>query len=127
MGVLGTVVHVTLLGNLVDKEPEEDSEDDSLAERVANHINGFVVDPVDFLHALQVILLGRSVRNRPESQVVHVAEHGPVVLEANGKTLVLQVDVLVLELGHANVVGVGYSLSEVLLRRFKVGELVHFL
>ena len=106
MGILGSVVEHLALGKLVDDEPEEDTEDHSLVEGVANHVKGLVVDAMQLLHPLHVVLLRGCVGNRPQTQVVHVAQHGPVVLESDGQALLFHGAVLVSELAHADVVRV---------------------
>ena len=113
------------LCNLVDKEPDEDAQDDSLVQGTACHVDGLVVDSVDLLHALQVVLLGGSVGDGPETEIVHVAKHGPVVLEGDAEAFLLQLLVLVLVLGHSNVVCVRNGLTQVLPCWLHVRQLVH--
>ena len=125
--VLRAVVHVTALGDLGHEEPEEDAKDDSFVQRVADHVQDFVVDTMHLLEALEVVLLGRRVGNSPESEVVHVAKHSEVVLERNFHTFLLEIFAVVDELGHADVVAVGDRLTEVLPATLQVRKLVHFI
>ncbi len=104
MGVFSAIVEESPLCQLVDDEPKEDAQDNPLVQGSASHVDGLIVDSVDFLHALEVVLLGGGVGDCPETEVVHVAEHGPVVLEGNAEAFLLQLLVLVLILGHSNVV-----------------------
>ena len=115
--VFGTIVQVLPLGDLVDKEPDEDAGDDALVQRGANHVKHFIVDPVQLLQTLQVIFLRGGVSNRPESEVVHVAKEREVVAEGNAKSLLLQVAILIRELTLGNVVRVGDGFTEVLATR----------
>ena len=107
MRVFGTIVQVLPLGDLVDKEPDEDAGDDALVQRGANHVKHLVVNPVQLLQTLQVIFLRGGVSNRPESEVVHVAKEREVVAEGNSKSLLLQVAMLIRELTLGNVVRIG--------------------
>ena len=72
-----------IVGNLVDKEVQEDGDDDPLVERFADHVIGLVVDTMQLLKALHVVCCGGSVRNGPKTQVVHVSHHVPAMLERN--------------------------------------------
>ena len=113
MGVLGSVVEVLSLGHLVDEEPEEDAEDDALVERVLNHVESLIVDSVHLLHALQIVLHGGCVGDSPQTQVVHVAQRSPVVLEGDLDARFLSLNSLVLEFLHADVVLVANCLAQV--------------
>ena len=57
---------------------------------------------------------------------MHVTKMGESVLEWDGSSLFLSIDHLILEIRLATVGKVRDRLSEVLLSRFQVGELVHF-
>ena len=124
MRVLGAVVHVSALSNLVDEEPEESAENDALVEGLADHVNRLVVDAVKFLHADKVVLPGWRVGNGPETEILHVAEHSPAILEGDGEALVLQHLMLVLELAHANVGSVASGLLHALPSRLHERQLV---
>ena len=125
MRVLGAIVEVLASGQLVHYEPQKDTEDDALVQSIACHVDRLVVDTVHLLHSLQVVLLGGRVGHRPQTQVVHVAQHRPIVLERDAQTCFLQFSALVLELSHADVVRVGDRLTDVLSERLHVCELVH--
>ena len=114
MGVLGAVVEESVLRHLVDEEPGEDAEDDTLVQRVADHIESFVIDAMQLLHTLQIVLLGGRVSDRPKAQVLHVSKHGPAVFEGNSDALLLDLAMAVLEARHADVVLVGDGLAQVL-------------
>ena len=57
---------------------------------------------------------------------MHVTKMGKSVLEWDGSSLLLSIDHLILEIRLATVGKVRDRLSEVLLSRFQVGELIHF-
>ena len=95
MGVLCSVVHVSLLGKLVNEEPDEDSDHESLPECTREHVQCLIVDPVELLESLQVILLSWRVCDRPQAQIVHMAKHGPTVLEGNPLSTFLALDMLI--------------------------------
>ena len=57
---------------------------------------------------------------------MHVTKMGESVLEWDGSSLFLSIDHLILEIRLATVGKVRDRLSEVLLSRFQVGELIHF-
>ena len=57
---------------------------------------------------------------------MHVTKMGESVLEWDGSSLFLSIDHLILEIRLATVGKVRDRLSEVLLCRFQVGELIHF-
>ena len=125
--VLGAVVQVSLLGELVDEEPDKDAGYDALVERAAHQVQCLVVDPVHLLHTLQVILLGGGVGECPESEVVHVAKEAEVVLEGNAESLFLHValEVRVLALGDIAFVVERQFITQVLASCPQVGKLVH--
>ena len=114
VGVLRSVVEVPVLGELVDEHEEDEAEHDALPERGGDQVERLVVDAVELLQALQVIESTRPVGNRPQAQVVHVAQHRPVVLEWDPLTLLLEFDVLVLEIDLGDVVRVPDGLTGLL-------------
>ena len=113
VGILRAVVQELALSHLVDEEPKEDADKNAFVEGVLNHVEGLVVDAVNFLHALQVVLHGGGVGDSPQTQVVHVAKHGPVVLERDLHACLLCLNPLVLERLHPNVVLVANCLAQV--------------
>ena len=70
--VLGTVVHVSALGDLSGEDVEENAEEDALPQRVLKQVKHLVVYAVELLQPLQVVFPGGRVRDRPQAQVVHV-------------------------------------------------------
>jgi hypothetical protein len=78
---------------------------------------------MNLLHPLQIVMLGWSICEGPHSQIVHVRHHGPRMLE--GHLLAwLQEAVLV---GCLSVASADAApISELLLGRFEIGQLVHF-
>ena len=126
MGVLRAVVQVAALGELADDEPGEDHEDDAPVEGFADQVDGLVVDAVQLLEPLQVVLRRRRVGDRPQAQVVHVAQLRKAVLEGDAQAELLVLHVLVLEGRHRRVACVRDRLAQVLPRRLQVRQLVHF-
>ena len=106
MGVFGTVIKKASLGNLVDKHEESGADKHALPERIGDHVQCLVIDPVQLLQPLQVIKFTRCIRNSPHSQVVHVTQVGPVVREWKLLALFLNRDEFVLKLHLANIVSV---------------------
>ena len=78
-------------------------------------------------HTLQVVLGRWSIRDSPETQLVHVAQVRPAELEGEAQSAFLKLTVLVIEGRLSNVVNVGERGLHVLLRRPQVRKLVHFL
>ena len=126
MRILRAIVKQPPLGDLVDKEVQEDAEEDALVEGAADQVVGLVVDAMQLLQPLEVALRGGRVRDGPQAQRVHMAQQVPVMLEGNLKAFLLHVGVFVNEVGLADVVDVRDGLAEVLSRRFQVRQLVHF-
>ena len=114
VGVLGSVVEVLVLGQLVDGHEEDEAEHDALPEGGGEHVEGLVVDPVELLQALQVICLAGSVSDCPQAQVVHMAQYGPVVLEWDPLTLILELDEFIFEICLGDVVCVPDGLAGLL-------------
>ena len=80
---------------------------------------------MQLLHPLQVIGFGWRVGDGPQTQVMHVAQHAPGVLEGNLHTLLFSLDAFVGVSGHADVVGVADGLTHVLRGRLENRQLVH--
>ena len=114
VGVLCSVVQVPVLGDLIDEHEEDEAEHDALPEGGGEHVEGLVVDPVELLQALQVIDPTRTVSDSPQAQVVHMAQHGPAVLERDSLTLLLVLDKFILEIGLSDVVCVPDGLTGLL-------------
>ena len=128
MRVLCSLVHVSVLGELVDEEPEHDAKTDSLPERASDHVEHLVVDAMHLLETLEVALLRWGVSNGPESEIVHMTERAEVILERDIDSSLLQVQTLVRELGHSHVVVVGDGLTQVCSCRFHVRKFAaHFI
>ena len=130
MWVLRTFVQESLLGDLVDKEVQEDADEESLVERIADHVIGLVVDTMQLLKALEIAGSGGSVRDGPKTKMVHVAQHGPAMLEGNIVAFFLLVVVLVHVSRLAHVSHVRGFINEVLSRGVEESKLVlivHFL
>ena len=104
--VLRAIVQELLLGDLIDKEVQEDADDDSLVEGVADQVIHLVVDTMQLLKPLKVTCCGGRVCDCPKTQVVHVAQHGPAMLERNWYTILLQIVVSVQVFRLADVVHV---------------------
>ena len=72
VGVFGSIVHVTFLGDLGEEKPHESHCNNALPQALADQVPHLVVKSVNLLEALQVILLRRSVGQCPDSQIVHM-------------------------------------------------------
>ena len=77
MRVFGAIVHVSFLRDLSEEKPHEDHSNNALPQALADLVPHLVVKSVDLLQALQVILLGRSVGQCPDSEIVHVCHVCP--------------------------------------------------
>ena len=75
------LLHVSLIGDSCDEEPEGNTDKDSLPHRVADLIPHLLVEVVDLLKSSNVILSARSIGEAPDSEIVHVSHLGPRVLE----------------------------------------------
>ena len=119
-----------MLADLVDKHEQEDADEDSLVERVADQVIGLVVDTMQLLEALKVACSGGRVRDGPETQVVHVGQHVPAMLEGNSNAFLLVIFIFVHISRLAHVSHVRGFIHKVLSRRFHERQLVlivHFL
>ena len=109
MGVLLASVHELVLGDLCEEEPKEDHRDNPLVESLGDLVPHLVVEAMDLLQTLQVVFLGGSIRQSPNSKVVHVGHRGPCVLEGHVLLLEMQIVVFVL----ADVIAESGGISEV--------------
>lgn len=75
------MVEVFILAESQNIDHEYCEEESSLPEGSVDHVEHFIVEHVDFLHALKIILSLRSVGKGPHSEVVHVSQHLPLMLE----------------------------------------------
>ena len=120
MRVLRAIVQELLLGNLVDKEVQGDADEDPLVDWFADHVIELVVDTMQLLKALKVACSGGRVRNGPKTQVMHVSQHAPAMLERNFHSIFLTLIVCVDIFRLAHVSHVSGFITEVLCRRFEV-------
>ena len=95
MRVLRAIVQEFMLGDLVDKHEQEDASEDSLVERVADQVVGLVIDTMQLLEALKVACSGGRVRDGPKTQVMHVGQQSPAMLEGNSNAVFLVFSILV--------------------------------
>jgi hypothetical protein len=118
------VFHVLVLGNTSDEEEEQNACDDAFPQSIRDQVPHFVVKQVELLKSLQIINPHGSVGNGPESQVVHVSEHSPVMSEGYLHTWLKElVFVTRLPITSRNPAEV----SELLLVGLQEVNLVHFI
>jgi hypothetical protein len=71
------LLHVSVLGNSRDKEPERNCDKNPLPHSAVDIVPHLVVEHVDLLEALDVVLLAWSISESPDSEVVHVSHVCP--------------------------------------------------
>ena len=119
MRVLRAIVQEPLLGNLVDKEVQGDADEDPLVDWFADHVIALVVDTMQLLKALKVVCSGGRVRNGPKTQVMHLSQQVPAMLERNFHSILLTLIVWVDIFRLTHVSHVSGFITEVLCRRFE--------
>ena len=112
MGVILSPLHVGRAPHSGHKEPKGNTGEDSLPECVVSLVPHLLVEVVDLLESLHIVLFHGCVGNSPKSQVMHVGQLSPGVLEFN--TLVLQE--FVLESGLSQILSGSAHLLEILER-----------
>ena len=81
MRVLVVGFHVSLLHDPGGEDPHEHETHDSLPHGPRNVVLHFLVQEMDLLESLEIVLLSRLVSDGPDSEIVHVGEVLPGVLE----------------------------------------------
>ena len=72
MRVFCSIVHILMLGNLVNEEPDGDSAENAFPHGLGNVVPHLCIDSVQLLHAAHVALGCRCKCNGPHTQVMHV-------------------------------------------------------
>jgi len=116
------LIHVSLLGEASDDEPESHHDEDALPHSGGDLVPHLLIEQVNLLQALQVVQAGGSVGECPHSQVVHVRHDAPVVAEGD---LLAALQETVLEASLAVASGEAYVITEILLRALQIAKLVH--
>ena len=75
------LLHVSLVRNSGDKEPESNADKDSLPDGRGDLVPHLLVEHVDLLQSPDIVFFAWSVGECPNSEVVHVSHLGPGVLE----------------------------------------------
>lgn len=78
-----SLVHVSLLSESCDKEPQYDHYKCAAPYGIWNLIPHLLVELMDFLHSLEIVQFWGGIGQGPHSQIVHMGQEGPVVSEGN--------------------------------------------
>ena len=100
MRVFLAPIHETVLEDLSCQKVQRSSDHNTSPKGIGEHVPHLGVESVDLLHSLEGADLKRSVSQSPHSQVVHVSEVSPGMLEGNLGTRPV---IFVLKACHARV------------------------
>ena len=119
------LVHVLLLGDTSDKDPQTNHDEDALPHGSGDLVPHLLVEEVDLLKSLEVVLTRGSVGDGPHAEIVHVSHEGPVVAEGHLGAWPKEL-VLVLSLAVVAADAEGVTESEALVLQ-EWSQLVHLI
>ena len=76
-------LHVLVLSDSCDEEPQRNGNQDSFPQSAGNLVPHLLVEKMDLLHSSEVVFATLCISQGPDSEIMHVSHLGPSMLELN--------------------------------------------